>query len=356
MGEHDELLARFAPALRYDANEQFFADSAAQYTHLPGVELRRAPRAGKPGALLASAVPAGQEARLALAFLGPRTYANGAKVEKTDVIGVRGRDYRAQYVALRMSRPDLNNRVYGRAVKTGDGRLWLQYWLFYFYNDYQLALGFGTHEGDWECVQLRMGIDGDAPDVAVYAQHRHGEKRSWEDVEKLAGSDRPVVYVARGSHAAYFDYNETGYHPSMSRTLRIPFFGDYQVPSQFVLETRSAIDWVANGQPQVGNGVAILPERVRLMPHEQLLRDLPALRRDDDWWWLAYRGLWGSPEFLPFFGGSGPRGPRWQGTKWANPFRWVMHDCIADDVPYWREMFAAWDLDEDPIAALLDEA
>ena len=209
MGEHDGLLRRLQPALRYDSNEQFFADSAAQYTDAPAIELRRVPVGGKPGALLASAAPTGKEPRLSLAFLGPQQYANGAKVEKTDVIGVRGRNYREQYVRLRTSRPDLNNRMYGRAVAV-NGRLWLQYWLWYFYNDYQLALGFGTHEGDWECVQYRVGIDGETPDVAVYAQHRQGEKRSWADVEKLAGSpDTPVVYIARGSHAAYF---EAGYH------------------------------------------------------------------------------------------------------------------------------------------------
>ncbi len=209
MGEHDDLLRRFQPALRYDSNEQFFADSAGQYTDAPGLTLRRVPVGGKPGALLASAFPAAKEPRLSLAFLAPQTYANGEKVDKTDVIGVRGKDYRAQYVKLRMSRPDLNNRMYGRAAEV-NGRLWLQYWLWYFYNDYQLALGFGTHEGDWECIQLRMGIDGEAPDVAVFAQHRHGEKRNWEDVEKLSDNpDVPVAYVARGSHAAYF---EQGYH------------------------------------------------------------------------------------------------------------------------------------------------
>jgi len=208
MGKHDDLLKRFAPALRYDSNEQFFADDAAQYTDAPGIELRRVPQNAKPGALIASAVPAGKEDRLSLAFLGPKTYGNGATVEKTDIISVRGKDYRSQYVRLRTARPDLNNRIYGRAAEV-NGRVWLQYWVWYFYNDYQLALGFGTHEGDWECIQLRMGVDGDVPDVAVYAQHRRGEKRNWEDLEKLAGTDTPVVYVARGSHAAYF---EAGYH------------------------------------------------------------------------------------------------------------------------------------------------
>ena len=42
MGEHDDLLKRFQPVLRYDSNEQFFADSAEQYTDAPGITLRRA--------------------------------------------------------------------------------------------------------------------------------------------------------------------------------------------------------------------------------------------------------------------------------------------------------------------------
>ena len=156
------------------------------------------------GETLASAQPSAGQAQLSLEFLGPKTYGSGAKVAKSDVIGVREKTYRAQYVALRTARRDLNNRVYGRAVES-NGRLWLQYWLFYFYNDYQLALGIGTHEGDWECVQLRIAPDGGVPDVAVYAQHRHGARRQWQAVEKQRDNpDTPVVYVARGSHASYF--------------------------------------------------------------------------------------------------------------------------------------------------------
>jgi hypothetical protein len=210
LGAHDDLLKRFQPALRYDSNEQFFADSAAEYTEAPGIELRRAPTAeGASGEVIARAVPVAREPKLTLAFLGPQTYGNGAKVQRTDVIGVQGGDYRARYVRLRTSRPDLANRMYGHAVEV-HGDIWLQYWLWYFYNDYQLALGLGTHEGDWEMVQLR--IHEGEPDVAVYAQHQSSQKRAWADVEKLASDpDRPVVYVARGSHGAYF---EPGFHPT----------------------------------------------------------------------------------------------------------------------------------------------
>lgn len=41
------------------------------------------------------------------------------------------------------------------------GQLWLQYWLWYIYNDYHLAFNAGLHEGDWEMVQV--GMDGDEP-------------------------------------------------------------------------------------------------------------------------------------------------------------------------------------------------
>ena len=54
-------------------------------------------------------------------------------------------------------------------------------------------------------VQLRMHDD--EPDLAVYAQHTHAEKRPWHEVETHEG--HPVVYVARGSHASYF---EAGFH------------------------------------------------------------------------------------------------------------------------------------------------
>jgi hypothetical protein len=201
MGEHDDLLSRHQPALRYDSMEQYFCDSAAEWTDNPGNELLRADTATAAGAVVA------QPPQLTLDFLGGERYADGTEVRADDRIGDVGRGYREQYVALRAARSDLRNRMYGHAVEA-NGRLWLQYWFFYFYNDYNLALGIGLHEGDWEMVQLRMHDD--EPDLAVYAQHRRAELRPWTGVEKVPDDpNRPVVYVARGSHASYF---EPGYH------------------------------------------------------------------------------------------------------------------------------------------------
>jgi hypothetical protein len=201
MGEHDELLLRHQPGVKYDSMEQYFADSAEEWTANPGNELRRADTGDARGEVLATG------AQLALAFLGAKKYASGAEVRDTDLIGNPRRNYREQYVALRQARPDLRNRMYGHAVEEG-GRLWLQYWLYYFYNDYNLALGIGLHEGDWEMVQLRMHDD--EPDLALYAQHRQAEQRPWAEVERVpSDSRRPLVYVARGSHASYF---HAGFH------------------------------------------------------------------------------------------------------------------------------------------------
>ncbi len=120
MGEHDDLLKRFQPVLRYDSNEQFFADSAEQFMVNPGNELRRKRTATGNGAVLASA---GGEPALELAFLGKETYADGSTVQEGDVIGAAGRDYREQYRKLRTQRPELNNVTYGHAIEA-NGRLW----------------------------------------------------------------------------------------------------------------------------------------------------------------------------------------------------------------------------------------
>jgi len=204
---HEALLRRFQPQLLYDSNEAFFADSAAEWTDNPGNVLCRFGEHGEPGEILAAATPAGGQVQLNLEFLGHPKYRDGTAYRDGDAISNPKRDYRDQYLALRQ-RPGYENVMYGRAKDDSDGRLWLQYWFFYFYNDYNLAGGIGLHEGDWEMVQFRMY--GDSPDLAVYAQHRWAERRAWDEVERAqTNGDTPLVYVARGSHASYY---RPGYH------------------------------------------------------------------------------------------------------------------------------------------------
>jgi Vacuolar protein sorting-associated protein 62 len=190
-----DLLVRHRPILKYDSQEVYFADSAAEWTDCPGNRLVRKDRS----------VVATAGAGLGLGFLGEAQYGNGAATAPTDVISDPSKDYRGQARALHQQ-PGLANHVYGHAAVDADGDQWLQYWFFYFYNDFNLIgsiIKAGLHEGDWEMIQLRIR-DG-APDRAVYAQHNHAEGRDWRQVDVAPGTQRPIVYVARGSHASYFE-------------------------------------------------------------------------------------------------------------------------------------------------------
>lgn len=183
--EHDDLLQKRWPRLVYDSLEAYFADDPAQMVVNPGNVLRR-------GDQVLARVDDGS---LTLDTLGP----DG---QKDDCLSITGKDYAKQYARLRQQHPELNDVMVARAKADRHGKLWLQYWLWYFYNDYRLTADVGLHEGDWELVQLRLTADG-VPDYAVYNQHRKAQRRPWGEVETVDG--RPVVYVARGSHASYFE-------------------------------------------------------------------------------------------------------------------------------------------------------
>jgi hypothetical protein len=194
-----ELLARHVPVLRYDSQEPYFCDSAAEWTDNPGNQLIHAD-----GTVIARATPSAGEQQLALGFLGPRQYANGLPASGSDRIADPAHDYVAQARAMH-GKPGYANRAYGHWATGSDGRLWLAYWFFYFYNDYNLLgplLPAGLHEGDWEMIQLRLDEAAESPDLAVYAVHRHAAARDWNQVERVGS--QPVVYPARGSHTSYF--------------------------------------------------------------------------------------------------------------------------------------------------------
>jgi hypothetical protein len=207
--ERSELLLRHRPYLLYDALEVFFADAADEWTRNPPNRLRR--HDGKVVTIADG---------LSLDYLGPE-YPDGAKADKRDDIESSRRDYDEQYFTLRRGDQTLRNVMYGRTID-GTSGLWLQYWFWYFLNDYQLAFGIDVHEGDWEMIQLRIPFGDNTPADAAYAQHTYCEVKPWEDVGRLSdelgrqgkpaepGADqRPLVYVGRGSHASFF---EAGYH------------------------------------------------------------------------------------------------------------------------------------------------
>jgi len=272
MSTNAELLAQYSPYVQYDSLESFAADSAATMTDcIPagfphGNTLCQDSR--KP---LAEAKPAAGSSKLELGFLRAGKYADAAKtsVSHDDYIDAVGKNYVAASRAIH-TRPGYADQVYGHAKKDSKGALWLQYWFFYYYNDKAL-LGVGLHEGDWEMIQLRLGADG-KPDAATYAQHSHGERCGWKQVETKDGA--PIVYSARGSHAAYFRRGVYMQAPI------VPDQNDADGPL-----VRPNLNLIENKEPA----------------------------------WIAWPGRWGSTRALigPI-GSNSPPGPRWHGS-WDDP-------------------------------------
>jgi hypothetical protein len=195
MADPSDLLERFKPRLQYDSQEAFFADDVAMMTDGRGCRLRQD---GGRTLFGGRGVPA-----LAVAVLRDIEYGEDNPVTDTDRVCLASKRYRSDYSRLCQERPQLRHKIYGRAERGSDERLWLQYWFFYVYNDYQLAARFGLHEGDWEMISLRIDEEAEQPDLAVYAQHAYAEQRPWDEV--LKDGERPLVYVARGSHGSYFE-------------------------------------------------------------------------------------------------------------------------------------------------------
>jgi hypothetical protein len=87
--------------------------------------------------------------------------------------------------------------VYGRRA----GR-WLQYWMFFAGQEQDRGVvRTGRHEGDWEMVQY--AVRGGALVRGVYSQHS-GAERCPAGAIRTSPRGHPLVYLANGSHAAYF--------------------------------------------------------------------------------------------------------------------------------------------------------
>jgi VPS62-like protein len=162
--------------------------------------------------------------------------------------------------------------AYGRAVPARAGGTWVQYWLFYAYQDQDRGIvRSGRHEGDWELVQYRVSAAGRGVE-AVYAQHSGAERCGIGAVSFRGG--RPVVYAAHGSHASYLQAG-----------------------------TRDRM-WPDPNDEADGRGLVVRP---RLVPITALS---PA--------WMRYPAPWGgsrAARLIPLEQTS-PLGPAFQGDRW----------------------------------------
>ncbi|HWC28552.1 MAG TPA: Vps62-related protein, partial [Dehalococcoidia bacterium] len=178
------------------------------------------------------------------------------------------------------------NVAYARIVRgDDDAGLVLQYWFFYYFNDWN-----NKHEGDWELVQLFFSTGDvrqallDGPQSIGLSQHRSGEFAGWDEGKVQKEFGRPVVYVARGSHANYFS---PGLYLGRGESGRGLGCDDASMSSR-----------------RVDLSAQLLPDRVR-GPY-------------DEFAWLAYKGYWGETEKPASEGSTAPT------TKqtWLRPLNW----------------------------------
>jgi patatin-like phospholipase/VPS62-like protein len=281
--EAGTLLRRHRPVLQHDSLESYRPEPVATIAELAVGSRCNTLHRGN-GELLASVLPLEGAARLGLDYLDGPSYADGRPAREDDYLDEAGGSHAGD--ALAAGHEEV---VYGRAALSG-GRLWLQYWFFYYYND-KGFLKAGRHEGDWETVQLRIGPDG-VPDAVTYGRHAGGERADWEEVERVAAGEgeAPVVYCARGSHAALL---RAGTHPAPV----VPDHNDGLGP-------RSRPRLVKIGEEPPG--------------------------------WVRWPGRWGSTRRREAFEGDSPHGPAQQ-PQWRRPAEFHEEATPASEEPLWGE-------------------
>jgi hypothetical protein len=173
----------------------------------------------------------------------------------------------------------------GDPRRFGDpGRLALQYWFFYYFNDFN-----DKHEADWEGIQLvfeaasaREALRTE-PDSIGYAQHEGGERAAWgsDDLEKVG--NHPVVYSAAGSHASYY----------------------------------SSALWLGTSASE-GFGCDDTRGPSHQQPLGAVLVPIHVNSKSDAAAWLAFEGRWGEKERGA---NNGPAGPNMK-PRWTQPFDW----------------------------------
>ncbi len=217
-------------------------------------------------------------------------------------------------IARKIGRP-----FYQPGGRTQPDDVALQYWFCYYFDDWA-----NIHEADWEGITLFLRRhNGDwLPLGATYSQHENGARRHWADIERLEET-HPVVYVAAGSHASYFQHVPDGYNTELSGIIlaRLKFKVGLRINT-------GNCDFV----PEPGTQRLPLALQVEMLPNpsEVINRDNPALRHLT---WMGYKGSWGARELGRFIAG-GPTGPACKGLKWFNPFAWSETECWPDYLIY----------------------
>ncbi len=254
-------------------------------------------------------------------------------------------------------------RYQGRVVREA-GWIVVQYWFFYVYNNWRSAFsGANDHEADWEMVCIYLSDDPERethapddnaghepdplaryrPEWVAYASHDYyGDdlRRRWDDPELEKIGLHPVVYVAAGSHAGYFQRGE--YLTELELPIFQPISKVYDRLSRFWHEQLRQYqgDEVA-GEKEVPNNLFRIPfvdyargDGLAVGSGQEKTWAPPRMLHADDHWLSAYRGLWGLYARDPFAGEDAPAGPMYNRDRsirrsWYDPVGWAGLDKVA---------------------------
>ncbi|MBK5225378.1 MAG: hypothetical protein JJD96_02230 [Thermoleophilia bacterium] len=288
------LAMKYRPDLHLAKDENFGPMPVEQFLTSPGTFLRKRndpefdPKANPTAHDLASV---SEIVDLFIDVPGQSVEAGGGDSSCSIDRGYINDHYTSTYVQRKDQFPAT---IYARMVpaETENGNSAIQYWINYYANDHPELF----HEGDWELVQVDLNENSD-PVQAAYSHHGGGTWRPWDAVEGPNG--HPIVYVAAGSHANYF-----------------------QAGDKFHIFWPLAWD-VAQGDGDTWNpAVKLLPE--------------PAEASGTEFDWLNFKGQWGEYTGATLCTGQngyrdGPDNPTVQ-NSWNNPFGWADQcDGCQDD-------------------------
>ncbi|MFN3219576.1 MAG: hypothetical protein ACE367_24070 [Acidimicrobiales bacterium] len=207
--------------------------------------------------------------------------------------------------------------TYGRVVRAGEWVV-LHYAWFYVMNDWRTSYrGLNDHEADWEQAWIYCDPATDRPIWVATTNHelRGADlRRHWDDPEVDKRGNRPVLYVAAGSHAMFFrpgDYVTTVDVPSLRWALRA---------RSFVRRTLALPDVEPHGPGPV-LGVPFIDSAGG---DGEVVRDAELRCLASPAWADRYRGLWGLDTGDPLQGERGPSGPKFDRRgevrpSWADP-------------------------------------
>jgi len=233
-----------------------------------------------------------------------------------------------------MFKEDPRYVYYGRVVRQ-NGWTILQYWFFYYFNNWRSGFhGVNDHESDWEMIAVYLyEADGCLiPEWVAYASHDFkGDdlRRRWDDEEELKKIDgcHPVIFVGAGSHASYFRQGE--YQAEVNLPLPNWFLGIVQAWNKFWVETLGQPPSNPFHIPFVdfarGDGLRVGPGE-----HQSWS---PVLIDESTPWVGQYRGLWGLFARDPISGENAPAGPMYNRdgsprSSWYNPLGFAGLDKV----------------------------